>query len=100
VAGSLEKSDNGVQRVFPSGDYRNDSAMTGWSWYRGDNTADAFFRVLAQARVDHTPEILPQPDLLILDDFGMQKLTTQQSTDINWLLSDTASPVLSPQSVG
>lgn len=48
--------------------------------------ADAFFRTLAQSRVDHTLEktfrSFLSPDLLILDDFGLQKLTAQQSTDL------------------
>jgi len=48
--------------------------------------ADAFFRTLAQSRVDHTLEktfrAFITPDLLVLDDFGLQKLTTQQSTDL------------------
>jgi DNA replication protein DnaC len=52
--------------------------------------ADAFFRTLAQARVDHTLEkafrFFLVPDLLILDDFGLQKLTSQQSTDLYELI--------------
>jgi len=52
--------------------------------------ADAFFRTLAQARVDHTLEKTFQsfisPDLLILDEFGLQKLTPQQSTDLYKLI--------------
>ena len=52
--------------------------------------ADAFFRTLAQARVDHTLEKIfrsfIRPDLLILDDFGLQKLTPQQSTDLYELI--------------
>jgi DNA replication protein DnaC len=52
--------------------------------------ADAFFRTLAQARVDHTLEKILRtflsPDLLILDDFGLQKLTAQQSTDLYELI--------------
>jgi DNA replication protein DnaC len=51
---------------------------------------DAFFRALAQARVDHTLEKTFRsyltPDLLILDDFGLQKLTAQQSTDLYELI--------------
>ena len=47
--------------------------------------ADAFFKALAQSRVDHTLEKTSRsyliPDLLILDDFGLQRLTAQQSTD-------------------
>ncbi len=48
--------------------------------------ADVYFRTLAQARVDHTIEkafrSFLTPDLLIVDDFGLQRLTTQQSTDL------------------
>jgi DNA replication protein DnaC len=48
--------------------------------------ADVYFRTLAQARVDHTIEktfrSFLAPDLLIMDDFGLQRLTTQQSTDL------------------
>jgi len=48
--------------------------------------ADVYFRTLAQARVDHTIEKVFRsfliPDLLILDDFGLQRLTAQQSTDL------------------
>jgi DNA replication protein DnaC len=52
--------------------------------------ADAFFKTLAQARVDHTLEKAFRsflvPDLLILDDFGLQKLSAQQSTDLYELI--------------
>lgn len=52
--------------------------------------ADAYFRALAQARVDHTIEktfrSFLTPDLLILDDFGLQRMSTQQSTDIYELI--------------
>jgi len=52
--------------------------------------ADAFFRSLAQGRVDHTLEktfrSYLSPDLLILDDFGLQKLLAQQSTDLYELI--------------
>jgi len=52
--------------------------------------ADAFFRTLAQSRIDHTLEkafrSFLSPDLLILDDFGLQKLTAQQSTDLYELI--------------
>ncbi len=48
--------------------------------------ADAFFAALAQARADHTTEkafrSFLAPDLLILDDFGLQRLSPQQSTDL------------------
>ena len=52
--------------------------------------ADDFFRTLAQARVDHTLEktfrSFLSPDLLIMDDFGLQRLTAQQSTDLYELI--------------
>lgn len=52
--------------------------------------ADAFFKMLAQSRVDRTQEkafrTFLSPDLLILDDFGLQKLTAQQSTDLYELI--------------
>ena len=52
--------------------------------------ADAFFRNMAQSRVDHTLEktfrTFISPDLLIMDDFGLQKLTAQQSTDLYELI--------------
>jgi len=52
--------------------------------------ADNFFRTLAQSRVDHTLEKTYRsfltPDLLIIDDFGLQKLTAQQSTDLYELI--------------
>lgn len=52
--------------------------------------ADAFFKALAQSRVDHTLEKTFRsyltPDLLILDDFGLQRLTAQQSTDLYELI--------------
>jgi DNA replication protein DnaC len=52
----------------------------------GFSRADAFFLALAQARVDHTLErtfrSYLSPDLLILDDLGLHRLTAQQSTDL------------------
>ncbi len=52
--------------------------------------ADALFTALAQARVDHTLEktfrAFLAPDLLILDDLGLQRLTAQQSTDLDELI--------------
>jgi DNA replication protein DnaC len=48
--------------------------------------ADDLLRTLAQARVDHSLEktfrSFLSPDLLILDDFGLQRMTAQQSTDM------------------
>jgi DNA replication protein DnaC len=52
--------------------------------------ADAFFKQLAQSRVDHTQEKTMRsflaPDLLVLDDFGLQRLNAQQSTDLYELI--------------
>jgi len=52
--------------------------------------ADAFFKTLAQSRVDHTLEktfrSFLSPDLLIIDDFGLQRLSPQQSTDLYELI--------------
>ena len=48
--------------------------------------ADALLKELGQARADHTFEKVFRrylaPDLLILDDFGLQRLSAQQSTDL------------------
>jgi len=48
--------------------------------------ADDFLRIMAQARVDHSLDkafrSFLAPDLLILDDFGLQRMTAQQSTDM------------------
>lgn len=52
--------------------------------------ADDFFRSLAQARVDHTVEktfrSFLSPDLLILDDLGLHRLNSQQSSDLYELI--------------
>lgn len=52
--------------------------------------ADDLLRTLAQARVDHTLEktfrSFLTPDLLILDDFGLQRMSAQQSTDMYELI--------------
>lgn len=52
--------------------------------------ADDLLRTLAQARVDHTLEkafrSFLAPDVLILDDFGLQRMTGQQSTDLYELI--------------
>ena len=51
---------------------------------------DAFFKALSQSRVDHTLEKTFRsylaPDLLVMDDFGLQRLTAQQSTDLYELI--------------
>jgi len=52
--------------------------------------ADAFLRSLAQARVDHSLEktfrSFLAPDLLVLDDLGLQRLNAQQSADLYELI--------------
>lgn len=52
--------------------------------------ADAFFKDLAQARVDHSLEKAFRryltPDLLILDDFGLHRLSALQSSDLYELI--------------
>jgi DNA replication protein DnaC len=52
--------------------------------------ADGFFKDLAQARVDHSFERAFRrylaPDLLIVDDFGLHRLTAQQSNDLYELI--------------
>ncbi len=52
--------------------------------------ADIFFRAMAQARVDNsldrTFHSFLSPDLLILDDLGLHRLTPQQSADLYLLI--------------
>ena len=52
--------------------------------------ADDFARAMALARVDNSVDrtfrSFLSPDLLILDDFGFQKLTAQQSADLYELI--------------
>jgi DNA replication protein DnaC len=52
--------------------------------------ADAFFKDLAQARVDHSFERVFRrylsPELLVVDDFGLHRLTAQQSSDLYELI--------------
>jgi DNA replication protein DnaC len=52
--------------------------------------ADDFHKTLARARIDHTLEKVFRsfltPDLLILDDFGLQRLTSGQSSDFYELI--------------
>ena len=52
--------------------------------------ADVLLKELAQARVDHTFEKTFRrflaPDLLIVDDFGLRRLTAQQSQDLYELI--------------
>jgi len=52
--------------------------------------ADALLKTFAQARADHSLEKTLRrylaPDLLIVDDFGLQRLTAQQSADLYALI--------------
>ena len=66
-------------------------------------TADQYFRELAQARADHSTEKTFRgflaPDLLILDDLGLHRLSAQQSIDLYelviWSSAATAAPASS-----
>ena len=52
--------------------------------------ADGFFKAMSQARVDNSVDrtfrSLMSPDLLILDDLGLHRLTPQQSADLYELI--------------
>ena len=52
--------------------------------------SDDFFRAMAQARVDNSVDrtfrSFLAPDLLILDDLGLHRLTAQQSADLYELI--------------
>ena len=63
----------------------------GYAAVRAEHTvrfvhADDFFRTMAQARVDHSTDktfrSFLAPDLLILDDLGLHRMTQQQSIDL------------------
>ena len=67
----------------------------GYSAVRAGHTvrfvhADDFFKAMAQARVDNsldrTFRYFISPDLLILDDLGLHRLTPQQSADLYELI--------------
>lgn len=51
---------------------------------------DDFFKAMAQARVDNSVEhafrSFPYPNLLILDDLGLRRLTAQQPADLDELI--------------
>ena len=52
--------------------------------------ADGFFKAMAQSRVDNSVDrtfrSFLTPDLLILDDLGLHRLTAQQSADLYELI--------------
>ena len=68
--------------------------------------SDDFFRAMAQARVDNSVDrtfrSFLAPDLLILDDLGLHRLTAQQSADLYELIinrhraSASSSPATGP----
>ena len=69
------------------------------------NHADDFFKAMAQARVDNsldrTFRSFLSPDLLILDDLGLHRLTPQQSADLYESSStDTERPASSSPATG
>ena len=54
------------------------------------NSADDFFKAMTQARVDNSVDrafrSFLSPDLLILDDLGLHRLTARQSADLHELI--------------
>ena len=91
----LDKHEH-VLLVGPAGVGKSFLAQAlGYSAVRAGHTvrfshADDFFRAMAQARVDNSVDrafrSFLTPDLLILDDLGLHRLTAQQSADLYELI--------------
>ena len=91
----LDKHEH-VLLVGPAGVGKSFLAQAlGYSAVRAGHTvrftrADNYFRVMTQARVDNSVErtfrSFLSPDLLILDDLGLHRLTGQQSADLYELI--------------
>ena len=91
----LDKHEH-VLLVGPAGIGKSFMAQAlGYSAVRAGHTvrfshADGFFKALAQARVDNSVDrtfrSFLSPDLLILDDMGLHRLTAQQSADLYELI--------------
>ena len=91
----LDKHEN-VLLVGPDGVGKNFLAQAlGYAAVRAGHTvrfshADDYFRTMNQARVDNSLErtfrSFLSPDLLILDDLGLHRLTAQQSADLYELM--------------
>ena len=91
----LDKHEH-VLLVGPAGVGKSFLAQAlGYSAVRAGNTvrfshADDFFKAMVQARVDNSVDrtfrSFLTPDLLILDDLGLHRLTAQQSADLYELI--------------
>ena len=91
-----------VLLVGPSGVGKSFMAQAlGYSAVRAGHTvrfvhADDFFKIMAQSRadnsVDRTFRSFLTPDLLILDDLGLHRLTAQQSADLYELILNRHRP--------